>query len=279
MAQIGICALCLEERELTFEHIPPRRAFNNRPAVAHTVYGLTLASTIKRDPPLLKRPRGLGQHALCTLCNGQTAALYGDAFADWTFQCLSYADRIQGPTRIILSFSIYPLRVLKQIVVMLLAASKSTADAPLLRALRYFVRNPHSISLPKEFVISGYLNPQDPARMDNPLLTQNRLSGSCGVIDTKCGSSVFVLSEVAFPPMGYVGFSSTPDHGRKLSDNFASLLDFRWFSNYPYNRRTTMHIRMPVRFPFGPVPGYYPDLNRPDGVPYLGDNQVLLTNT
>src|SRR4051812_23341016 len=115
MRRIGVCSLYLEMRPLSFEHIPPRRVFNQHPAVAHTLYGLQLGSKHHKDPVLLKGPGGLGRHAVCEGCNGRTASLYGDAFAEWTMQCLMYAERLRGTSTVLLPFTIKPLNVLKQI--------------------------------------------------------------------------------------------------------------------------------------------------------------------
>jgi hypothetical protein len=275
MGKIGICSLCLESRPLSFEHVPPRRVFNSRPAVAHTIYGLQLGSKHQKSPPLLKGLAGLGRHALCESCNGRTGALYGNAFAEWTTQSLRYAERLRDTSTVLLPFTFQPLNVLKQIATMIIAVSGSKKSSPPVDALRRFVLSPQAMHLPNGANFKAYFNPTDPARSGNPILTQNRLSESCAILDLRSGSSVFVLAEVAFPPMGYVAYFAKPHE--RLSDDFASLCDIEYFSHYRLDRRVTLMFQMPVRYPFGPVPGYYPNLNNPQQRQLLDDNHVVVS--
>jgi len=275
MSVKGVCALCAEWGELTFEHIPPRRAFNASSAVAHTLYGLHVGSTYHKSPPPKEGRRGLGKHSLCERCNGVTAAWYGDAFADWTIQCLRYAEKIDAANAVLLSFDLYPLRVLKQILTMLIAVSDVAAAGDRIDALRSFVLSRQSMALPRELQIKAYLNPLDPRRRGNKLLTQNRLCGSCGLLDIRTGTSLFVLGEVGFPPMGYVGIELPP--GMQCSADFSELFDISWFSKYHYGEHRTFHLQIPIRRPFGPVPGYYPVLHGPARPSFVDDNHVLVT--
>src|SRR5687767_2842842 len=136
MGKNGVCSLCLDTGPLSFEHVPPRRVFNSRPAVAHTIYGLHLGSKHDKPPVLLEGPRGLGRHALCQSCNGKTADWYGDAFAEWTMQCLCYAERLRGTSTVLLPFTIRPLNVLKQIATMAIAVSGCRESDPQIDPLR-----------------------------------------------------------------------------------------------------------------------------------------------
>lgn len=276
MAHTGICSLCLEFAELTFEHIPPRRVFNDRPTVAHTLYGLHLGSQFGKPPPLLRGPAGLGRCTLCRRCNGLTASYYGEAFADWTTQCLRYADRGVGSGKIILSFRIQPLNVLKQITTMIMAVSMSTESAETFDAIRAFTLSRESMALPNDVIVAAYLNPTDPGRAGVPLLTQNRLAGPCAILDTRVGTSVFVVGEVAFPPMGYVIYRI--DGAARVSADFAALHDLRAFSNLRYGRFADLFMNMPVRYPFGPVPGHYPNLGAPGRREMVDDNHVVVTS-
>jgi hypothetical protein len=191
-------------------------------------------------------------------------------------QCLQYARRLRDTSTVLLPFSIKPLNVVKQIGTMLVAVSGMRESTPALDDLRRFVLSEQRRHLPDSAFIRSYFNPEDPARTSNRLLTQNRLAESCGVLDTRTGTSVLVLGEVAFPPMGYVAFFVEP--GEPVSSDFAELCDLRRFGEYGYDRSAELFMRMPVRYPFGPVPGYYPNLNDPNQRQFLDDNHVLLAN-
>ena len=52
MSAVGRCHICTERAALTFEHIPPRRVFNDRPAVCHTFFGLEIGTKFNKAPPV-----------------------------------------------------------------------------------------------------------------------------------------------------------------------------------------------------------------------------------
>jgi len=232
-----------------------------------------LGSKFKKPPVLQKSPRGLGRTSLCADCNGLTAKYYGAAFAAWTTQCLRYADHVARGSKFLLPYRIEPLAVLKQVATMILAASGESAHSATIEALRQFILSPMSSRYPASVDIVCYMNPRDERRVTHPTLTQNRLSGSCAVLDVSAGASVFVIGEVAFPPMGYAAYL---DIGTRVSDDFASLCHINRFAQWGYGSFAEFHMQMPVRRPFGPVPGYYPELGR-GGVPILDDNHIVVT--
>src|SRR5687768_7721546 len=105
----------------------------------------------------------MGVRTLCEECNGFTAAYYGEAFAQWVRQALTFADkyeRVDGPeNHILLPFYIEPLSVLKQVVTMTLAVGKiSSNDA--YRHLRRFVLMPFERTVPHDVSFRVYLNPK-----------------------------------------------------------------------------------------------------------------------
>src|SRR5688572_23653295 len=112
----GICHICHRRGKLSFEHVPPRRAFNRLPVVAHTL-NHPLAIT-KRIPfgTTLKYRAGMGVETICERCNGFTGDYYGFAFAEWMRQALVDADRYEragaSEQMILLPFHIEPLAVL-----------------------------------------------------------------------------------------------------------------------------------------------------------------------
>jgi hypothetical protein len=75
----GQCRVCRRNvASLTFEHVPPRRAFNNEAA---RVYGWE--DWLQRDEDGMLTggriaQRGSGDHTLCAECNSNTGAWYGN---------------------------------------------------------------------------------------------------------------------------------------------------------------------------------------------------------
>ena len=224
---------------------------------------------------MLRGRRGLGRKSFCERCNGSTGAWYGEAFADWTTQCLRYASKLRGVSEVLLPFTIQPLNVIKQIVTMGLAVAGTKSSSPLIDGLRRFVLNRQSMQMPTGVDVRAYFNPNDPARKAQQL-TQNRLSESCAVLDIRSGTSVFVFAEIAFPPMGYVIYFVKPRDS--VSSDFESLCDVRHFGDFHFRQEAAIFMNLPVRYPFGPVPGYYPNLNAKGQRQLLDDDHVVVTS-
>lgn len=98
------------------EHIPPKAAFNN-----DTVFLMSMENWLRKENKGLKQMQG-GFHksTLCNQCNNNTGSWYGRAFVDFCIKGAEYLDNGYSG-RMTLAFDIYPLRIIKQIVVMMLA--------------------------------------------------------------------------------------------------------------------------------------------------------------
>lgn len=65
----AICRLCGELKEMTFEHIPPRSAFNDNQKLFTSIQDHLDGHRYK------KYPRGIGKYSLCQECNNLTLNL------------------------------------------------------------------------------------------------------------------------------------------------------------------------------------------------------------
>ena len=108
----GLCRICGYYKDLSFEHVPPRRAFNNQPRVFQTMQYFLQGHSHR------KFPKGIGEHSLCGKCNTDTADWYGEAFADWTRQGLEQFSKFGDNGLFSLPYHVKPLNVVKQIMVM-----------------------------------------------------------------------------------------------------------------------------------------------------------------
>ena len=108
----GRCHICGLQTDLTFEHVPPRSAFNDRPLVGCQLEKMMQDESLKlHDNP--KGPifqRGAGAHTLCSRCNNDTGAWYGNAFVDWVYQGLDLSVRTTLAPSLYHIFHIFPLR-------------------------------------------------------------------------------------------------------------------------------------------------------------------------
>jgi hypothetical protein len=89
---LGFCHLCGERKALSFEHVPPRAAYNHFPR-----FRLNAREYIEHryrgspEPTLIDEPRGAGAHTLCVKCNTRRCARYALHFIDWAVRWQHFA--------------------------------------------------------------------------------------------------------------------------------------------------------------------------------------------
>lgn len=128
----GVCKLCGKYKKLTFEHVPPQKAFNSFPVkVFSPAESLKIMSGQGDRKPwetdgLQGRIQqgGSGGFYLCEDCNNKSGAWYAREYVDFTkkvHSCISACNRNRmidcGSFTLVLK-DIYPLRILKAIMVM-----------------------------------------------------------------------------------------------------------------------------------------------------------------
>lgn len=103
----GICCICGKESDLTFEHIPPRAAFNHFNLKLYDFWGYLTQNKTRYQ----SLQNGAGRYSLCASCNNRTGEWYGAAFAEFVSQGMQYYK--SGATGIVgVPYTFYPLRVL-----------------------------------------------------------------------------------------------------------------------------------------------------------------------
>ncbi|SMB98808.1 hypothetical protein SAMN00808754_2557 [Thermanaeromonas toyohensis ToBE] len=238
----GKCHICGIVGKLTFEHIPPRSAFNDHPTVLYRVFDLL---NVGPDDEVKSKgqpmPKGMGGYTLCPRCNNNTGAWYGKAFADWCRQGFQLLSKAGGKPTLYYPFWIFPLRVLKQIITMFFSVNNPDF-AERNSELVSFVLNPKRkyINLEK-YRIFVYLNPEG---------RWARIGGFQGKLNflTK---TIYIFSEIKFPPFGYV----------MTIDNYSPpdlrLYDITYFSRYDYNEFRDVYLKLPLLPTYSWFPGDY----------------------
>jgi hypothetical protein len=124
MPAIGTCCICGTDSPLSFEHVRPRAAFNDRRIFEADMPKLMGAggNLFKKELDGAWAQRGAGKFSLCESCNSNTGSWYGPAYVEWALQ----AARLTAASRSTLSmaypYTIFPLRVVKQVVTMFFSA-------------------------------------------------------------------------------------------------------------------------------------------------------------
>jgi len=88
----GKCRICGKIGPLTYEHVPPRKAFNSNKALVY--YGRKILEQDSKGFPWeissrlkgKQLQRGIGAYTLCERCNNNTGAWYGNAFVDFIYK-------------------------------------------------------------------------------------------------------------------------------------------------------------------------------------------------
>lgn len=236
----GICSIYGYETLMTFEHIPPENAFNDRPIVYRTLQELSKIKSIEDMDSVRGRQqqRGSGGYTLCRKCNNDTGFWYGNGYASWAQQGLEVLGKIGGQeTMLAMPFYIESLKVIKQIITMFFSLNNTLR-------LQY----PYLVTaiLNKDF---KYLSPEVQIYAFYTLSTRGR--GCPALASGNFGShSTHFFSETTHLPFGYImSLNSTPPVG--------DLCNISYFSKYDYKQMEQVFIRMPIKPIYTWIPADY----------------------
>ena len=225
-----ICALCGKKRKLTFEHIPPRAALNNKPV--KVVTGEALINQIGDSNKLpwdmngvqyTINQKGSGRYSLCEECNNKTGHWYGAEYKKFTGTALSivFDENVNTNSNEINAVeisSIYPLRVIKQILSMFCSISGANKK---MQTIRNFVLDKEIVGLPRDrYKLCMYFTQSSLAR-------QYSMFVICS--NGKNGTHMQMISEITALPLGFIlYFDPKPD-------DLCKGFDITCFSNYHYD--------------------------------------------
>lgn len=247
----GKCALCGKECELTFEHVPPRAAFNStpaRPVSGEKLFEEKLDDGEERMPwdmeglPYQNQQKGMGKYSLCRECNNNTGSWYGDAYV--TFARIAHAaiKNYKEDDHSGIGFKeIYPLKIIKQILSMF--CSINSFEDSRLEPLREFVLNKNAVGLDKtKYKLCMYFT-------DSNLMKYANLSVMLKLTDT--GAESIALSEITAYPFGFVLYFNPTDtwkyHG----------IDITGFADVGYDDLATVEMPWKIEEMNGILPEHY----------------------
>ena len=234
---VGTCHICLCTKQLTYEHIPPKAAFNDRPTIDIAIQdAISLGPNSRPRGPL--QQRGVGRYSLCEGCNNKTGHWYGKDFVDWCYQGAFLLLRSEGKPSLQYRYHIFPLNVLKQIASMFLSINDEwfcKGNEELAR----FVANPRVNHLSPTYRFFVHYNISNALRSVGHSVKANLETGN-----------LIELSEITFPPFGYVmTLDSDPPDNR--------LVEITYFSKFEYREAKDLWLSFPVLPVVGAAPGFY----------------------
>lgn len=221
----GYCQICGSYGQLSFEHVPPEKAFN----AGKEFYTASIEQLmpLEKDDPIgafqnaienkiaKKKQGGIGFNSLCVTCNNNTGSWYASDYINWVHQILGILLKANNKPTLYYPTFMFPLRVIKQIIVMFFSINKllHTTDPDLVR----FVLNREKRFLDPRYKVYCYYN----------LVGEKRYIGD--TIMGELGNRVVTrISELTFPPLGFV-----LTIGGEKPDN--KLIDISHFSKFEYN--------------------------------------------
>ena len=236
----GACHICGTFGKLSYEHVPPSSAFNDRP-VLHTTL-LKLLNKANLDGLTGKKlQRGAGSYTLCERCNSLTGHWYGGAFAEWAHQAMNVIVATRGQTTLIHHFHIFPARIIKQIICMFF--SVNSPDFRLAHPdLVKFVLDRDTKYFPSNIHLYAFYTMADRSRSAGVTVRADRIHG---------GVRFHTISEMTFPPFGFLLTIDCewPDK---------SLGDISGFANFDFKDWVCgLTMRLPIMPIYTAYPGDY----------------------
>ena len=237
MNHIGKCHICGNTTKLSFEHVPPKKAFNNRPLVytaLKEMIGIDPKNAFSKGKIV---QRGAGAYTLCEQCNNNTGSWYGGSFVEWVEQGMEILRKATGWPTLVYPFHIYPLRVIKQIVCMFFSANNPNFQHARPELVK-FALNKYDRFLNNKIRIYAFYTTSSFLRQ----------VGVTGLLKLGKGTSIF--SEITFPPFGYIMSLDSKPHDSRL-------FDISGFARYNYDTIRTINLRLPVLNVGSHLPGDY----------------------
>lgn len=245
---IDRCHICGIKDKLSFEHIPPRKAFNNT-GVLIAEMNLDKPFAIGRAPLSAKTfQQGMGSYSLCQKCNNDTGGWYGAKFVQFCKKGMQILEKSNYNPSLYYFADIYPLSIIKQIVCMFLSVN-SVQFRDKYAELATFVLNKERMHLDPRYRIYIYFNH---VGMHRATPISAKLDFDTATMKHRQTS---YMTEISYPPFGYLmTINSLPPDPR--------IVDITFFSNHAYNEVRTLSMDYPIYPTHTFFPGDYRSLEK-----------------
>lgn len=118
---IGKCQICGKYGELTFEHIPPKMAFNWQRAKIYNGYEAINKSKGEKAK-YINSQQGMGRYSLCQSCNNNTGTWYAQTYCNFAMDVINSICKsipLKHGDIVKYEFRKYPaLQIVKQVIAM-----------------------------------------------------------------------------------------------------------------------------------------------------------------
>lgn len=242
---VGNCRICGNKAKLTYEHMPPKGAFNNNKHFYVTTFDKILEKNKSADFKGLteidlkqanKKQGGIGFYTLCKTCNNATGRWYGDEYIKWIYIAAWILKNSNNNPIQEYQIKIYPLRIIKQIISMFFSLNHDRFHEEF-PSLKNFILHKENSTLDQAIRVFAYYN----------VLGAHRYCGHVVSGDLKTGQIVH-MSEITFPPIGLVMTINSESPDRRLTE-ITHFSKFRYddFVQYTQNFKV-----LPTHLPMYP---------------------------
>lgn len=229
---------------MTFEHIPPRRCFNTRPAKPVSGDVLINAMSDSKHKPWetdgLKyenQQRGFGRWSLCSDCNSKTGTWYGEDYAKFSHAIHGLLKEEKPENNSYIEFEVlqaYPMRLVKQMLSMICSINREFYDDDRIKRLAEFVINKDAVGLSKkDYRIFLYL-------INNTLVKQCPMTWLIKGVNGVEEPIIDVVTELFAYPIGIVVCFNPRDDYNHIGVDITSLCDIE------YSQQCNLRFRIPV---------------------------------
>ena len=222
----GICRLCGKIKMLSFEHVPPKVAFNKNTKYLSVPFEeyTKIQNPIKEKIKGKHKQGGVGYNSLCIDCNNFLGSNYVNAYIKWVYGGAEVIKKYNFQFNKYNLLEQEPLKILKQIISMFISINNEFY----LKAypeLAEFVLNPDSNNLPDRYRVFTYLNDEGGMRYSHHSVASIPYVG------------IVNCTEITFPPYGYVLLF---DFDKKLT----LLNEITHYKNYIKTDVVTLEMEM-----------------------------------
>jgi hypothetical protein len=240
---IGKCALCGAEGKLTFEHLPPRKAFNWFPAKVITGDQIFELLGDERTPwdadgiHYLPQQRGTGAYSLCESCNNSTGTWYANdyvKFANIFHEIILDLKPIAGNMIETTINQIRPLHIYKQVLSIFCSINHQFMDGEDFSIIRSFVNSKECMDFDTQrFKVLMYVFIDGNPKM-LPLSIKMNHSRDFKIVKS------LALSEFAHYPLGFQLLIDPP------KESVFQATDISLFIENGYKEASDIFMRVPV---------------------------------
>lgn len=234
---IGVCRLCLEEKSLSYEHYPPKSAFNKETkfySIEYSEYARGFKDFYKTGVIKSRiHQGGLGDYVLCEDCNNFLGITYVRDYVKFAKICMSALNQKEDIKGMLLTLKRDEVNLkyfLKQAVSIFLSCNSPDFGKDNLELLS-FVKDTDTSFLSDRYKIYLYLN--DEGQIRNGVQMFTNVYGH--------------ICEFTFPPFGIVLSIDGPDR-------IDELCDVTEFKNYNLMSNEKVELRLNKYPSHSPIP-------------------------